>query len=196
MCRLSISIILLCLFQIATAQADVVLNGGFESGLANWSAAGDVLAVGAGMGSGPVQGAGQALLTTASLLGDGHNFSGSDAAAVGALEAFLGLAPGSLDALAPAGAAVEGSALRQTFTAQAGDKLSFHYNFLTTEPAANNPNPDLAFLLLNNTFHLLATTASPLSPPPSPSTPSSSIPPSKPPSKPSTSPFPPAAPKP
>lgn len=45
-------------------QAGMIVNGGFESGLTDWSFAGDAGTVGAGFGSGPIAGSSSALLTT------------------------------------------------------------------------------------------------------------------------------------
>jgi hypothetical protein len=44
--------------------------------------------------------------------------------------------------------AIEGSAIKQTFTANAGQTLSFSWNFLTNESVGNDANPnfnDFAF---------------------------------------------------
>jgi len=65
-----------------------------------------------------------------------------DPVAAGDVEAFLGLGSGALDGVG--GPAFNGSALRTTFNAQAGDVLSFRFNFLTDE------DPTLVFDLIND----------------------------------------------
>jgi hypothetical protein len=134
------------------AAADPIVNGGFESGnFSGWQTTGDASVVGASIGSSPTQGAFQAFLTTASQQGDFNNFSGTDAVVASTLESFLGLAPGSL------GTAVEGSAIKQTITANAGEVIRFDYKFLTTEGSNN----DFAFVTLPALSTLADTTTGP-----------------------------------
>jgi hypothetical protein len=135
-----------------SVQADPIMNGGFESGdFTGWQTIGDALVVDATVGSGPTEGTFQAFLTTASQNGDANNFSGTDAAPAASLEAFLGLPPGSLSP------AFEGSAIKQTFMANAGEVLRFDYNFLTTE----GQNNDFAFVSLSTLATLADTTSGP-----------------------------------
>lgn len=134
--RLLSAAVLLSLCSPAVQAGPV--NGGFESGLGGWTTVGDVLTVDASFGVTPIEGTTAVLLTTSSINGDLHNFSGVDAVGAAALEATLGLAGGSLVG------AVEGSAIFQTFTAAVGDVLSFRYNFLSTEGSKD----DYAFLSL------------------------------------------------
>ena len=54
------------------------------------------------------------------------------AVTVSNLEAFLGLPAGNLDDLSTA-TVIEGSTLKRTFTAQAGDTVFFDWNFFTNE---------------------------------------------------------------
>jgi hypothetical protein len=147
---LAVALALLTLPRPASAD---FINGGFESGLTGWQSTGDALAVGAGFGTDPAAGSSQGLVTTASNNGDFNNFSGFDAVSATALETFLELANGTL------GAGFEGSAIRQTFTAEAGDVLSFRWNFLTTEGSA----ADFAFVTLSGAgLTVLADTTSSL----------------------------------
>jgi hypothetical protein len=137
-------------------QAGVV-NGGLESGdLTGWSSLGDVAATDSSFGTGPAAGSYQALLTTANTAdtADGYNFSGNDAADGAALETFLQLPNGTLDA-------IEGSGLSQSFTANAGDVLSFEWNFLT-DILDNTGFDDFAFFVLDGAVFSLASTSSSL----------------------------------
>lgn len=153
---------LLSLGPLGAAHASVA-NGSFESGLSAWSTLGDVSAQAA---VGPVlapEGASQLALTTASslfeddLAGTGaFNLSGTDTApAGGALEAFVGLAPGALDP-DPGNAvqAFEGSAVSQAFTAAAGQTLSFRFNFLSNDTLPG----DYGFVVIDGTMFKLADT--------------------------------------
>ncbi len=54
------------------------------------------------------------------------------------LESFLDLPDGTLDGFAN-GPVIQGSAIRQTFSAGAGETLSFGFNFLTNEPEPASP---------------------------------------------------------
>lgn len=74
------------------------------------------------------------------------------------LEAFLDLAPGSLNQ-PNNDDATEGSAIRQTFLANAGDVISFDFNFLTNE-VLETPFNDFGFISLNGSVSELADTTS------------------------------------
>jgi len=156
---LGVGTALLVVMTVVPKAEAVILNAGFESGdFTSWSTIGDASVVTSGFGSGPTEGIDQALLTTASEDGDGSNFSGTDAVSADDLETFLGLAPGSLAGLGN-GTPTEGSALKQTFSANAGDVLSFDWNFLTNEntPGVN----DFAFATINPLSTLADTNFSP-----------------------------------
>lgn len=78
------------------------------------------------------------------------NFSGIPAGdAFGSLQSFLGV---SSDALDINGFAWEGSAIKSTYLAQAGEKFNFNWNFLTNESTYN----DFAFLVVDGTVTKLA----------------------------------------
>lgn len=145
----------------ATAHAGIV-NGSFESGLAGWDALGDTAALGGFAPAPAPHGASQLVLTTASmqfaddtpLPAGALNVSGVDAAAAGGeLELFAGVAPGAfdLDAL-NAVHAFEGSAVRQSFVAQAGAVLSFRWNFLSADGLLG----DFAFVVIDGQLIRLA----------------------------------------
>lgn len=130
-----------------------VLNGGFETGnFTDWETIGDASIQTAEFGAIPSQGNFQALITT-------DVGSVSDAS----LESFLGLNPSAIDGLGN-GDATEGSALKKQITVNAGDVLSFDFNFLTNEtlfssvPSVFN---DFAFVsILPNFVSELADTGS------------------------------------
>lgn len=140
----------------ALAHANVS-NGDFSTGLNGWQTFGDAAALSsspAGL-SLPISGS-TLVLGTATLgaddhpFADGHyNVSGNDAGAIGTpggLEDFLGAPIGSLDPDPVNHTSVlwEGSAIRQTFTVQAGDTLSFTWNLLS----ADRDFADRAFVIL------------------------------------------------
>lgn len=127
------------------AQAAIV-NGGFDAGLSNWDTSGVVNIVAPG-------GNNAAELNT-----------GAETAS--ALEAFLGLAPGSLTDLANQTNSLfsgphnlfSGSAIKQSFTAGAGDIVNFTYNFTTSEsPGFFN---DFGFTTLRSSVNGLASVKS------------------------------------
>lgn len=132
-----------------------ILNGGFESDFTGWIKIGESFTETSEFGVEPTEGTYNALLLTGAAE-DGELGSVSDST----IESFLGLASGSLDTLIGADA-IEGSAIGQTFTAKAGDYLSFDWNFLTNEatPETEGFN-DFAFVSVNGTVSKLADTFS------------------------------------
>ncbi len=102
-------------------------------------------------------GLGQTNLSNDGLVGDDFpvtsgtfSFSGIPAGdAFGSLQSFLGVSSDTLDIN---GFAWEGSAIKSTYIAQAGEKLNFNWNFLTNESTYN----DFAFLVVDNTVTKLA----------------------------------------
>ena len=115
----------------------VTLNGSFETGnFDDWTTTGQTSVEDSGFGVTPTDGNQQAVLQT---LQDSTGTTASE------IETFLGLSTGTLTNQG----ATEGSAIKQTITANAGDILSFSWNFLTDQ----DPDPtynDLAFFTLNN----------------------------------------------
>jgi len=114
----------------------MAITFGFESGnFTNWTTIGNASIQTAAYGTPPTEGNFQALITNA------FPTAVSDTT----LENFLGLGAGTLDALGN-GNATEGSALKlNTITVQAGDVVSFDWNFLTNEATPTFFN-DFAFV--------------------------------------------------
>ena len=148
--------------QLQTAAA--LTNGGFESGdFTSWSTIGDTSIQDATFGSGPTEGTYDALITNidpnAPLLPK-QPFSGEEAVDVVDLEIFLGLNPGDLSGLVDDGTPTKGSAIKQTFTANAGDEITFDWNFLTDETVAADETfgafNDFAFVVIDGTVSMLA----------------------------------------
>lgn len=158
------------LLQILPASASVA-NGNFSAGLTGWTSVGDVSV----QSTGPARtgkGAAYALLTTAALTSvddypanaGAFNFSKTTGAAdLSVLENGIGVMPGGLD---PDSAnfvyAFEGSGLAKSVTVAAGDTLSFRWNFLSNDTAADPAFADYAFLNLNGNIVRLADTTSAL----------------------------------
>jgi hypothetical protein len=151
------------LLFLVTHTAFSLTNGGFESGdFSGWLTAGDVVTDnGSFGGGGPTEGEVQALLTTVSDLdldtyaGDGSpGLSFIDAISADELEIFLGLAPGELHALTGKNV-IEGSAIMQSFSLNAGDSITFDWNFLTDEPSSNFES-DLALVTVDGVLTVLA----------------------------------------
>lgn len=147
----------------AISPALAVTNGSFENGLSGWEVLGDVASLHFHLS----EGVASVLLTTASVdFQDDHpaaagefNVSGLPAAEVGiayGIEAFVGLPVGALDPDFNNGiAAYEGSALRQSFSINAGDTLFFDWVLASVDFA----NPDYAFAVIEGLFTRLGDTA-------------------------------------
>lgn len=139
----------LSLAAFAQPASAGLINPSFETGtFSGWTTTGDASVVNSSVGVTPFHGTFQAFLTTASQNGDFNNFSGTDAVSAAALRTFLGLPNSAISS------AFEGSAIQQTFTATAGDVLSFKYKFLTTEGSSR----DFAFATLSGVVNPLADT--------------------------------------
>ena len=138
---------------VATAEISpaAVVNGSFETGnFSDWIPSGQASVETSSFQVTPVNGSYQAVLQTCFFIGacdDSQPLTNAND-----LESFLGLSGNELSNLS----VVEGSAIKQTITANAGDVLSFSWNFLTDEDAANVDYNDFAFFTLNNTLYSLA----------------------------------------
>jgi hypothetical protein len=130
----------LALFASPLARAGVV-NGGFETGdFTGWQRIGNTSIQTAAFGSGPTEGKFEALITTT-----------GDTTSAASLDVFLGLAANTLENMG----FVSGSAIKQTFTANAGDPIGFDLNFLTN---ANQQSADQSAF----TFALLPGSSTPI----------------------------------
>jgi hypothetical protein len=132
--------IIVCVVSLALWAADAragIVNGSFETGdFTGWDGSGSFVVQTAAFGATPTSGTYHALLST-----------GANSAA--SIEAFLGLTSGTLNAIS-GGTATIGSAIRQSITGQAGDVLSFDWNFLTNEFLEEALYNDFAFWSLVN----------------------------------------------
>ncbi|VEP13326.1 conserved exported hypothetical protein [Hyella patelloides LEGE 07179] len=147
--KLAITGISLIILTTAGKAEAAVFNGGFETGdFTSWDTIGKTTIQTSALGSGPTEGNYQAL-----VLNSPSFFSTTNSPSVpdSEIETFLNLTPGTLDALSSPNEATEGSAIKQTFTAQAGDIVSFDWNFLTFDETPNSTNNDFAFVSLNST---------------------------------------------
>lgn len=129
-----------------------VTNGSFEDGggsFSGWSTSGNATIQTGALGSGPTHGTFDALLATATDgtggVPPGLGSSGAD------LETFLGLSAGTLAGLGN-GTPLLGSAVRQSFSVQAGERLSFDWDFLTNQTYNDGTNQSIAPSLGNNDF--------------------------------------------
>lgn len=117
---------------------------GFETGdFTDWTTTGNSRIETATFGSGPTEGTYQARITSA-----GGSVSEAN------LETFLGVENGSLDSLGH-GNVTQGSAMQTTFTANAGDIISFQWNFLTDELDQHVIYNDFAFTTLSSASTLV-----------------------------------------
>jgi hypothetical protein len=147
-----IAVLALASISAAFPADAAIINGGFEAGsFTGWTAIGDTRIVTSAFGSGPTSGAFEALAE-----------GGSGGASVPALETFLGLPGGSLNALGN-GVTHGGSAIQQTFGANAGQTLTFAWNFITDEQPPSIFN-DFAFWSLNSLSTLAGANGSSLIP--------------------------------
>jgi hypothetical protein len=142
---------------VATAEISpaAVVNGSFETGnFSDWNTSGQASVETSSFQVTPVNGSYQAVLQTCVFVGacdDNQPLTNASN-----LESFLSLSGNQLSNLS----VVEGSAIKQTITANAGDIFSFSWNFLTDEDAADVDYSDFAFFTLNNTLYSLADTQS------------------------------------
>lgn len=132
-------------------------NGSFEGSFfeggsfQNWRTIGDTSIETEDIGIAPTDGEFQALITNG-FSDAGGSVEESD------LSQFLDLPSGSLDILLD-GDATEGSGIKQTFNAQAGDILEFDFSFLTNEGTPSTSFNDTAFFSVGGFTQELADTS-------------------------------------
>lgn len=125
-----------------------IINGGFETGnFTGWTTTGNTSIKTPAYGSGPSEGTYQALVS-----------NGDDSALPFDLEQFLGLKSGSLDGLGN-GNIYQGSAIKQTFSANAGQVLTFDWNFLTNNPTPSQDFNDFSFVTIGSLSKLADTSS-------------------------------------
>jgi hypothetical protein len=135
------------------ARADFV-NGGFEtSNFTGWTTLGNTTVVGALGTITPPQGNFQAAVS---------NSSGVDAKTT--LASFLGITAAQLQSTVPSGGnPTDGSGIKQTVSVNAGDTLSFQWNFLTNEAPGDSTFNDTGFVTITPSANPAQTLASTLS---------------------------------
>ena len=119
-------------------------NFSFETGdFSGWQVQGDGSVDTSAIGVNPMDGTYQALITTSAANG---------AVSAANVATFLDLAPNALNIFGN-GAAIEGSALKlDPLTVNAGDVLTFDWNFLTDEVTPSPNFNDFGFVALSNGF--------------------------------------------
>ena len=146
--QLVIPVALVCaLLAVAPASAQV-MNGSFEEGFNGYTMIGDVRIVSADFGVMPTDGQSQALLT-----------NGIGAVPIADLEAFLGVAPGTVSQITTA-SPTQGSALSMLIQAPPGVMLQLDVDFLTNELSSNIFNDTAFFMVMDDVPILLANTNS------------------------------------
>ena len=138
------------LFDTNPASATIITNGSFENDFTGWETLGSASVRTARFGSQPTDGSFYAQLDTF-LPQEKENFQ--------ELANFLELDITVLDQIGGKGEVFEGSAIRTTFTAVAGDVLNFDYNFLTDDFGSEYFN-DFAFVGISGQLNGLADTFS------------------------------------
>jgi hypothetical protein len=121
----------------APVQAGFIANGSFESGFTDWTTIGNASIETVAFGVTPTNGTNQARIST---------FAGS--VSVAGLNTFLDLTPGTIASLRPNPS--QGSGFKQTIIGNAGDVLTFDWNFLTNEPTPSGSFNDFAFWSLTS----------------------------------------------
>ena len=156
----------LLLVAYHASASPITTNGDFHTGdFTDWIKTGNAQ-VQPSLGQDNLYGAIPPPATHHAILGSGTLVSGEllggTAVSTSSLESFLGLGNGQL-AIENGGVAGSGSAikLQSTFAAAAGSQLSFNWNFFNNPDPALSPQ-DMAFVILDNTFKVLANTHSPL----------------------------------
>lgn len=134
----------------AVAAPPKIVNGGFESDFTGWSVIGSRNDIRFDLR--------RKSPSNAASLRSG-DFSYLPGSLDSTIETFLGMKPSSLDEIAKGSDALVGTAMKQTFIANAGDIIKFDWSFGTFEEP-RDPFNDFAFVSLNGKAQLLADTYS------------------------------------
>lgn len=119
---------------VGTASAQIV-NGSFEQSggsFTGWSVKGDTLIEGNSLGSGPTDSTHEALVATATDGSVNNAVPAGTGVSESVLDPFLGLSASALTGLGN-GTVKLGSAITQSVTLAAGQKLTFDWDFLTNQ---------------------------------------------------------------
>lgn len=144
------------LSAVTTASFAQVANGGFESSFTSWTQAGKTLVINNTLGSGPTEGSSQAFLATVTDGTVNPDITAGTGVSPNTTAAALGVTVAELNGLGN-GSAYIGSAISQTIHLNAGETLSFDWNFMTNQTYKDgvfNFAPSAA----NNDFAIVALT--------------------------------------
>ncbi|MEO0513861.1 MAG: PEP-CTERM sorting domain-containing protein [Planctomycetota bacterium] len=152
--------------DLGTPTGVGISDGGFESGIGDFTAIGETEVTGTIGGSGllsPTQGSSQLFLETTGTIDSflANPFTSTVALDI-VIDVFLGLRPNSIDGFVgftdldgESEGATEGSAVRRTFEVLTPTTLTFDYAFLTDELDQPSDFSDTAFFSLDGELFLL-----------------------------------------
>lgn len=120
---------------------------------ASWSQGGAAGVIDSGFGVAVQAGTGAGMLAS----GAGVGVPGAPVAPA-TLAALTGVTVADLEAVAPGGPSIVGSGIARTLTVSPGDRLAFHWNFLTNESTPDALFNDYAFVTIDGAALLLADT--------------------------------------
>src|SRR5215831_9510374 len=139
--------VLWVLLALLPAVSAGVVNGSFETGnFSGWSTIGNTSVLGTSGPIAPTNGSFQARMT-----------NGIGSVSTASLAAFDGVSITTITSLSTFPTVTEGSGIKQTFTANSGDILSFNWDFATNEIPTSIFN-DFGFWVLQSNAFLLANT--------------------------------------
>jgi hypothetical protein len=142
--RVALPLAVAAILGLASNAGAQITNPSFETGdYTGWNTSGNAsIETYTSVGEQPTDGTYQAMLQTTNASTGGG--TGNTPTSAAGLDTFLGLSGGTLEG----GSYKNGSAINQTFTANAGQSLRFDANFLTNEANDGSGNPDQAYAYL------------------------------------------------